>query len=224
MQAIYNIIKEFEEYKLLNIIYPILKRSIDIITSLFLLLLFLPLLLVFAIIIFVQTKSNPIYVQKRGLTLNKYTFNIYKLRTLYPNKVNPTNANKNILIQSNYANSVIPIGSFLRRTGIDEIPQLINVLLGDMSLIGPRPLSIHDLKIIKNYMPSLYARRDALNVKPGISGYWQIFGYREKGPENLIECDEYYQNNKSFLLDIFLMVMTLPLMVFARHTDAIIRK
>ena len=192
--------------------------------SAILLIFFSPLLLVFIIIIFLQTKTNPIYTQKRGISLNKNTFNIYKLRTLYPSNETHNTKNPNILIQENYAKSVIPCGAFLRKTSIDEIPQLINVLLGDMSLIGPRPLSFHDLNIIQHESPNLYRRRDNLNVKPGISGYWQIFGDREKGIENLIEYDEYYEKNKSFLLDMFLMMMTIPLMLFARHTDAIVRK
>ncbi len=223
MQAIIQFIKGIDETKIVIGIYPLLKRGIDIILSFFLLALFSPLLLILTIVIFFQTRVNPIYVQKRGLTHKKHSFNIYKLRTLYPNTKNENTAIHNILIQSNYANSVIPIGSFLRRTGLDEIPQLINVLLGNMSLIGPRPLSFHDLDIMKDETPELYKRREMLNIIPGISGYWQIFGDREKGIENLIEHDEYYFKNRSFMLDMFLMMMTLPLMIFARHTDAIIR-
>ncbi len=223
MQVILQFIKGIDEAKIVTGIYPIIKRGIDIILSFILLIVFSPLLLLFIILIIVQTKTNPIYIQKRGLTHNKFSFNIYKLRTLYPDTKSTNTEVHNILIQDNYAKSVIPIGSFLRRTGLDEIPQLINVLLGKMSLIGPRPLSIHDLDIIKNETPELYNRREKLNIIPGISGYWQIFGDREKGLQNLIEYDEYYCKNKSFLLDIFLMMMTLPLMLFARHTDAIVR-
>ncbi len=223
MQAILQLIKGIDEAKIVFGINPIIKRGLDILISIGLLIFFSPVLTLIMGIIFVQTKANPIYIQKRGLTIDKYSFNIFKLRTLYPNIKNDNKEIHNVLIQSNFAKSVIPIGGFLRRTGIDEIPQLINVLMGKMSLIGPRPLSLHDLEIIKKETNELYKRRENLNVKPGISGYWQIFGDREKGIQNLIEYDEYYANNKSFLLDMFLMMMTLPLMLFARHTDAIVR-
>ena len=223
MQAILQLIKGIDEAKIVFGINPIIKRGLDILISIGLLIFFSPVLTLFMGIIFVQTKANPIYIQKRGLTIDKYSFNIFKLRTLYPNIKNDKKEIHNVIIQSKFAKSVIPISGILRRTGIDEIPQLINVLMGKMSLIGPRPLSLHDLEIIKKETNELYKRRENLNVKPGISGYWQIFGDREKGIQNLIEYDEYYANNKSFLLDMFLMMMTLPLMLFARHTDAIVR-
>lgn len=199
--------------------YAFVKRILDIFISFVLLIIALPGLLLFSFIIYLQTGLNPIYIQKRGLSLNKFQFNIYKLRTLYPSQKHHTDSN--IFIQNEFKDSIIPIGRFLRKTGIDEFPQLINVLLGNMSLIGPRPLANNDLNIIKETDNALYMRRESINVKPGITGYWQIFGNREKGFVNMVELEEYYKLNRSLSLDLFLMVMTVPLMLFAMHSDAI---
>ncbi len=215
-----NNINQINNTLIQNKVYDMVKRVSDIVISLILLLILFPVFLILSLIIYFQTGLNPIYIQQRGLTLSKYQFKIFKLRTLHPSKVHHTDSN--IFLQSEFKNSVIPIGRFLRKTGLDEIPQLINVLLGNMSMIGPRPLSNTDLQIIKENNYSLYLRRENVDIKPGISGYWQIFGNREKGFENMVELEEYYKFNRSIVFDIFLMVMTFPLMIFAKHSDAII--
>ncbi len=86
-----------------------------------------------------------------------------------------------IFFKPELGKNVSKLGLFLRRTGLDEIPQLINVIKGDMSFIGPRPLSFDDLAVIKKNYPGLYKLRAQLNIKPGITGYWQVFGNRELG-------------------------------------------
>ena len=205
-------------------IFLFIKRLFDIAFSMVLLFLLSPLIILLSIIIFFQTGCNPIYIQNRGLTLDKFKFKIFKLRTLYPNKHLHSNNNSNVFIQNELNDSVIPIGKWLRQTGLDELPQLVNILKGDMSLIGPRPLSVSDLTVILRTEPILYNRRNKINIKPGISGYWQIFGDRKKGVVNLIEMEEYYADNKSIVLDLFLVFMTIPLILFAKHSDAIVKE
>ena len=111
---------------------------------------------------------------------------------------------------------------WLRKTGLDEITQLINVLKGEMSLVGPRPLTISDLEIMKKYEPEIHKRRQQLQSKPGITGYWQIFGDRNKGLENLLLLDEFYESKKSLLFDLKLIMSTIVLVMTAKHSDSII--
>ncbi|MFH0736142.1 MAG: sugar transferase [bacterium] len=220
---IYNKLIISSKINLHDSIFLFIKRLFDIVFSLVLLFLFSPLIIFLSFIIYFQTGCNPIYVQKRGLSLDKFNFKIFKLRTLYPNK-HKHSISSNVFIQNELNDSVIPIGKWLRKTGLDELPQLVNILKGDMSLIGPRPLSVSDLTVILKTEPALYNRRNKINIKPGISGYWQIFGDRNKGVVNLIEMEEYYANNKSIVLDLFLVFMTIPLILFAKHSDAIVKE
>ncbi len=221
--SIYNKLILSKKINLHESLFFFIKRVFDIVFSLILLLMVAPFLILFCIIIYAQTGNNPIYVQQRGLTLDKFNFKIFKLRTLYPNNHSKSIHTSNVFIQNELNDSVIPIGKWLRKTGLDELPQLINILKGDMSLIGPRPLSISDLTIISTTEPILYNRRNNMNIKPGISGYWQIFGNRKKGVVNLIEMEEYYAENKSIVFDLFLVFMTIPLILFAKHSDAIVK-
>ena len=110
----------------------------------------------------------------------------------------------------------------LRKTGLDELPQLINVLKGDMSFVGPRPFSLSDLEIIKNEYPEIYNERVSFNTKPGITGLWQIEGNREEGIRNLIFLEKEYESKKSFLYDLSLVVKTIPVVFLANHSDAYI--
>ncbi len=196
----------------------ITKRLIDIIFSAILLVIFAPVILLFALIIFIQSKEFPFYSQYRALTLEKKQFKVIKLKTLYSNSISTV---KNPLIKMDLKKHLIPFGSFLRHTGLDELPQLINVLKGDMSLIGPRPLTIDDLLLIKKYDIDAYNKRNEINFRPGLTGYWQIYGNRLKGINNLIENDLYYANNQSLILDLKILFATIPMVLFAKHSDAI---
>jgi lipopolysaccharide/colanic/teichoic acid biosynthesis glycosyltransferase len=208
-----------------NIFYflNISKRLFDLILAILLLILLLPILLIIGLIIFLETGSNPLYIQNRGITVEKEEFKIFKFKTLkHPNRLE--NNSSQIFIKENLSELVTKSGHFLRTTGLDELPQIINILLGEMSFIGPRPLSHNDLLIMKNTEPVLYSRRQFIASKPGISGFWQIYGNRFQGASNLIELEEYYEKNKSLQFDIFLIFMTIPIVLFAKHSDAIVGK
>lgn len=203
-------------------VYYSVKRIIDITVALILLALTLPLTLIIIVVLLIIFKRNPFYIQKRGLTIEHYVLKVFKFRTMKEYNLQAEYAD-DIIMRKSPTMTIIPFCRWLRKTGIDELPQVINVLKGEMSIIGPRPLSFNDLQVIKRSKINVYKRRSKLRSKPGISGFWQIFGNRKEGLENLIELDEFYEKKKSFRLDLFLMFMTLPIMIFARHTDAIIK-
>ena len=91
-----------------------------------------------------------------------------------------------------------------------------------MTLVGPRPLTDADLCLMRCEDSSAYKRRSRINSKPGITGYWQVYGNREKGAEDLMDKDEYYEKNKSFALDMKIMIKTLIIMITASHSDSIV--
>ena len=107
-----------------------------------------------------------------------------------------------------YANCVPAFCKWLRKSGLDEILQIFNVLKGEMSLVGPRPLLLREFNLMKKENPDLYKRREKINSLPGITGYWQIYGERERGAKNLVELDEFYDRNKSLLLDLKIILKT----------------
>lgn len=178
-----------------------------------------PLQALIALHIFLIAGENPFFVQRRALTLEKKNFKIYKFKTL--KSVSAERSNNSMFQKEIEPARFFFLSSFLRRSGLDELPQLINVLKGEMSIVGPRPLSLGDLKIFKNLKPNLYAQRNMLDSKPGITGLWQIFGDRYGGYENLVRCDFSYESSKTFSHNIFIMLATIPVMLFAKHKDAI---
>lgn len=193
---------------------------IERLAALFLIILLSPFFAAIYVMIFLETGRNPIFKQRRGLTLNKYLFNIYKFRTLsssipvhFENQIFSKNSDKSLFLLT---------GNFLRRTGLDELPQLINIVQGKMRFIGPRPLSVEDLEIIKSNNSELYLQREAISLKPGISGYWQVFGDKEKGVKNLVEFDNEYAKRKCFTFDFKIILKTLQVMMFALHSDSIL--
>lgn len=202
-------------------VYNTIKRFADIVIALALLIITLPLSLVVIVILTIIFKRNPFYVQKRGITIEHYVCNVIKFRTM--REINSyIEYADDIIMKKSPTVTICPFCRWLRKTGVDELPQLLNVINGEMSLVGPRPLSFNDLKVIKKNKLDIYKRRSRLRSKPGISGYWQIYGNRREGLENLIELDEIYEKKKSIRMDLFLMTMTIPVMIFARHSDALI--
>lgn len=198
-----------------------MKRILDILIATTLMLIFLPLGGILAFIIWFETGLNPIFIQRRGITFEKGVFRIYKLRTMYAIPAESKGSDRCITEKSWLEKYITPVGKWLRKTGIDELPQLLNVIKGDMSFVGPRPLQESDLQLLKVNYPELYAKRSSLKSKPGITGYWQIFGDRAAGAQNIVELDFYYEQNHSFWMDIFIGLETLPVILFARHFDAV---
>ena len=191
--------------------------------SLLLLPLLLPTIIVFGIILTITNKQSPFFIQKRGITLDKYLFKIIKLRTIKDANLNEkfNNIHKDIFLKPFYKERTSKFGRWLRKTGLDEIPQIFNVLKGDMSFVGPRPLMISDLKLLKKNDYEFYKFRESLNSKPGITGLWQIFCNRNEGAKNLIALEKIYDEMKSFKYDLKILAYTIPIMLSANNTDAI---
>ena len=185
----------------------------------------MPLIAVILLIVSIVTDDLPLLTQERKIYLKKRGIKIIKIRTIRNSKSFNELEKKSYKIfnKEEYEDYVPLFCRYLRKTGIDELPQLINVLKGEMSLVGPRPLNVQDLLIMKRDQPQHYERRSRICSEPGITGYWQVFGNRDEGVENLLEKDEYYEQNKSLSLDLKIMIKTLSVIIMAGHSDSIVR-
>ena len=180
------------------------KRFFDILISLLGLILVSPLLILVGILIKLTSEGPVIYKQERR-TQNNKPFMLLKFRTM---KVNAEENTGPVLSTANDPR-VTAIGKFLRKTRIDELPQLINVLKGEMSLVGPRPERPFFINQFINDIPE-YSYRFA--VKSGITGYAQIFGNYSTSPEDKLRYDLMYIRNYSLLLDIKLILQTIKVL------------
>jgi exopolysaccharide production protein ExoY len=200
----------------------LLKKIFDILFSLILFIICSPILLVFGIILFFEIKSFPIYIQERGLTLDKHRFKIFKLKTIRSRVENIVHkTEEDIFLKPGLKSEVTPFSKWLRKTGLDELPQLLNVIMGQMNLVGPRPLMIEDLETMKKIAPDLYNRRAKLNGLPGISGLWQLFGNRSEGIIGMIALETLYEKVATPFLDLKLIAYTITVVLQAKNSDSI---
>ena len=174
-----------------------LKRTQDILFSIFVLIVLLPIWVLVAILIKLTSKGPIFFIQDRP-GKNKNIFKVYKFRTMKPGSEQMIKG-KEVLSDDD---RVTKIGKILRRTKIDEIPQVINILKGDMSLVGPRPERIASLN---DYDEEISKR---LNVRPGITGLAQVSGNIYLNLNDRYRFDVYYVEHYSFLLDIKIIVRT----------------
>ncbi len=200
--------------------YALIKRIIDLILSVSLMIIFLPIWLIIGVCIIADTKRSPLFIQKRGLDLGSGIFRIFKLRT-FRDTTSERVTHINLLYKPEQAHLISAFGKWLRKTGLDETPQLINILKGEMSFIGPRPLMLSDLRAIKKAAPDLYQRRSRIPLRPGLSGPWQLYKDESGSPINLLEMDEYYEKNIGFVLDMKLMIMSLLVAITGTHKDSV---
>src|SRR5690554_1518059 len=178
------------------------KRLFDFLLAFFGLLLLSPIFILVTIALYFANQGKPFFFQERP-GLNEKIFKIIKFKSMNDKK----DADGNLLPD---AERLTKVGSFVRRTSLDEIPQLINVLKGDMSLIGPRPLRTYYLPL---YNEEQKRRHD---VRPGITGWAQVNGRNAISWTKKFELDVYYVNNISFLLDIKIFFLTIK-KVFKRE-------
>ena len=193
-------------------IYKIVKRIIDIALSTIGIILLSPLFLLIAIAVKIDSPGPVFYIQKRCGIGGKF-FGMVKFRTMVANaeklhrQLIPKNETDGPMFKISNDPRVTRLGRKLRRTSIDELPQLLNVLKGEMSLVGPRPLITDEMK----FSPSW--RDTRLKVKPGITGLWQIQGRSEAPFHDWIRYDVYYVKNQSLWLDIKILLKTIKVVL-----------
>ena len=178
------------------------KRVLDFVLSACILILILPVLILIGLVLWLQNKGNPLFFQERpGFKVKP--FRIIKFKTMTDEKGSDGN-----LLPDNQR--ITKIGSFIRKTSLDELPQLLNVVKGDMSLIGPRPL-------LFKYIP-LYSKKQLRRheVKPGITGWAQVNGRNTISWTKKFELDIYYVDHVTFLFDLKILWLTF-IKVFRRE-------
>ena len=190
-----------------KIVYGLLKRSLDIIGSLIGLVLLSPIFFIVSVLIKIESNGPILFMQKR-VGLNGKEFNMYKFRSMVVNaeelkeKLKNKNEMSGPMFKIKDDPRITKVGKFIRKTSIDELPQLVNGLKGEMSLVGPRPSLPNEVREFEKWM----LRR--LDVKPGITCFWQVMGRNKIGFEDWMKLDIKYVNERGFWLDIKLIFKT----------------
>lgn len=187
-------------------IYSFTKRAMDVAVSGTILLLGLPLMAVIALLIKRESPGPVFFTQYRRGAYNR-SFRIFKFRTMFTEMCGDA-----ITPQTSADPRITRTGRFLRKTSLDELPQLWNVLRGDMSLVGPRP----EMPFIVEDYDELQMMR--LDVKPGITGLWQVSEARKAPIHENVDYDLYYIENQSIFLDLTIFIMTIGTMLRLRST------
>lgn len=186
------------------------KRSSDILLSLFLLVLTLPVMIISAAIIKIESKG-PVFYRQERVGKGRVTFKVLKFRSMVED------AEKNGAVWATANDSrVTRYGEFMRKTRIDELPQLINVLKGEMSLVGPRPERPVFVEKLKELIPYYDIRHD---IRPGVTGWAQVcyrYGASEEDALRKLEYDLYYMKHMSIPLDLLVIFKTVKTVLFAR--------
>lgn len=170
------------------------KRIFDFTIALFALIILSPIILVITVVLAIDFKGNPFFTQSRP-ELNGKIFRLIKFKTM----TDKTDVNGNLLPDKK---RITRVGKFLRSTSLDELPQLINIIKGEMSIIGPRPLKVEYLELYNCEQ----ARRH--EIKPGITGWAQINGRNSISWEQKFKYDVWYVDNYSFFLDLKILFLT----------------
>ena len=203
--------------KLKSTINRFIKRTFDIVIGTFALVLCAPMLILLAVAIKINSSGPAVFTQKR-LGQNGEIFTCYKFRTMYTDgdKILKTFLRSNDKAKEEWETfnklkehdpRITKVGMWLRRFSLDELPQLINVILGDMSLVGPRPYLPRERKRMSNWAHDIHI------AKPGITGLWQVSGRNEVEFEGRLKLDTWYVRNWSLWLDIILMLKTLKVVM-----------
>lgn len=186
----------------------IVKRSFDLVFSLTLMIVLSPLFLAIALAVLL-TSGRPIFYSQRRIGLNGKPFKFYKFRSMVKDadqivhEVENVHGNSHVLFKNPKDPRITPVGRFLRKYSLDELPQFLNVLNNSMSVVGPRPALPREVNVYN----SIYERR--LNAKPGITGPWQISGRSDLDLRTSVALDLNYLINWSFTKDLWIIVATI---------------
>ncbi|MDK9873134.1 sugar transferase [Staphylococcus sp. IPLA37011] len=174
-----------------------MKRFFDFTSSLFAVFIVSPILIVTSIAIKLESKGSIVFKQKRP-GINNEIFNIYKFRSM---KVETPDVSTDKIDANMY---ITRSGRFIRRTSIDELPQLFNIIKGDMSVVGPRPALYNQYDLIAKR-----TNENVHTVKPGLTGLAQVMGRDDITDDQKVQYDKYYVENQTFILDMFIIYKTI---------------
>ncbi len=204
-----NIMRYRELYEEKSLVFKSLKRLFDIVASSFALVVLSPVFLVTAVAIFLEDGGPIFFVQPRaGKDMNP--FDMYKFRSMYKGADRKFEEMMKKNEQSGHAFKIkddpriTKVGRFIRKYSIDELPQLINILKGDMSIVGPRPILTFQMEACNEY------EKQRLIVKPGLTCYWQISGRADIKWKEWVELDLKYIEDMGMLTDIKMILKTVP--------------
>ena len=203
--------------------YKFIKNLFDLLFSLLFLIAFLPLFLIISLLIKLSSKGPIFFLQKR-VGKNNIPFKCIKFRTMHPEA---TDILKELLIKDSLIKKefkkthkikndprITPIGKLLRKTSLDELPQFINVLRGEMSIVGPRPIVKEEKK---KYRKNL---KKVLSIKPGITGLWQVSGRNNLTYKRRVLLDLNYVENYNLLMDLRILLRTFGVILFPLDVGA----
>ncbi|MGA9119746.1 MAG: sugar transferase [Bacteroidota bacterium] len=206
----------------LQLLKGVLKRSFDVMGALLLLIVFSPVFLAVSIAIKLESRGPVFFRHLRSLGAGDRPFYFLKFRSMHPHadkeKANLLGHNESdgALFKMKDDPRLTRVGRVIRKFSIDELPQLINVLKGDMSLVGPRPLPVTDYaQIDENDHIGGYLHLRS-RVKPGMTGLWQVSGRSDLGFREMVMLDLYYIENQTLLFDIEILAQTVPVVVFGK--------
>ena len=204
--------------------YEIAKRTIDLVSAIFLLIIFTPVMVITAVLI-KYSSTGPVFVEKENAHMKRLgrkgrPFRLYKFRSMMVKadvleRTDPKY--KHVYEEKRTAGNykvmndprVTRVGKIIRRFSIDEMPQLLNVLRGEMSIVGPRPYLPDELNEQKRKFPGTDKYiKEMHKVRPGITGFWQVTGRSEVKFDKRIEMDAYYARKRSIVLDILILLKT----------------
>ncbi|WP_349304955.1 sugar transferase [Paenibacillus sp. Marseille-Q4541] len=197
-------------------IYLVMKRVTDIAGSLFGIILLLPVFLVIAVMIKIEDPKGPVFFKQLRVGKNEKTFYMFKFRSMVHNaeelleQLLAQNEVSGAMFKMKNDPRVTKIGRFIRKTSLDELPQLWNVLKGEMSMVGPRPPLPRE---VAEY--SLYDKQ-RLHVTPGCTGLWQVSGRNSVGFEEMVEMDIEYIRDRKYWYDIKIILKTVKLLFGAK--------
>ncbi|KAB7668460.1 sugar transferase [Bacillus sp. B1-b2] len=205
----YHVSEPFKEKKF----YNIYKRTFDIFASILALIILFPIFFIVAVLIKIEDPKGPVFFSQVRVGKNEKLFNMYKFRSMV------TDAEDKLqeLLKYNEVNGamfkmkddprITKIGKFIRQTSIDEFPQLINVLKGEMSLIGPRPPLVREVEEYTIF------DKQRLYIKPGCTGLWQVSGRSNLSFKEMVELDLIYIEKRSFLFDLKIILKTFVILL-----------
>jgi len=200
-----------------------LKRIGDVVFSLLVLTLGSPIFILIGILVKLSSPGSIFYIQKR-IGRNYREFGCIKFRTMYENADDllPNLLEKYPLMRKEFEKDfklrkdprITKLGRFLRRSSLDELPQFLNVLKGEMSVVGPRPIVSNEISKYSLFM------EEVISVRPGLTGLWQVSGRNNLSYKKRVELDLAYARNRNFILDLEIIILTLGVLIFPMDRGA----